>query len=288
MKYTETYPDAIFSRHIESYWQIEKEVSHSDLPLELLLPTCTFNIIFTDQPYWIKSRSHSFWTLIKPGVSFIGQNSGCLIIKSDTPINIIGARFKPFAFANILNVPAIQLSESVVPLSKVIDCQLGNSFDIDHIFTEPFAEVRYQYLNEIMHTFLSSSMLVDETLRAQLNYIMDRHGNIKVNELLEKFQVSKVTLSKHFINKVGLKPKKVCQIWRMNRVLQLKDTLPKLNLTELSLKVGFYDQAHFIKDFKSMLGLSPKRFFTQNSDLVQVANLNISKRFSNQYDPRVV
>jgi methylphosphotriester-DNA--protein-cysteine methyltransferase len=116
---------------------------------------------------------------------------------------------------------------------------------------------------------------------------MDRHGNLKISEILEEFSTSKVTLRKHFINKVGLTPKKVSQIWRMNRVLQLKEDYPSLNLTALCLDAGFYDQAHFIKDFRLSFGLAPKKLFSQNSNLIKIANLNISKRFSNQYDPRI-
>ncbi len=287
MKYTETYPDAIFSRHIESYWQVKTEVSYSTRPLEILLPTCTFNIIFSQQPCYIKSLSQPTWQLISPGVSFIGQTSEHLCIKSDTPIDIIGVRFKPFAFANILSIPAIQLSGSVVDLDQVLGSNINSTLDIKHLFTDTQIHLKHQYLDEIMYGILSPTMSLDEKLRAQLNYIMDRHGNMKIKELTDEFKISKVTLRKHFINKVGLTPKKVCQIWRMNRVLQLKENHPNLNLTALCLEAGFYDQAHFIKDFKSIIGLTPRRFFAQNSTLIQLSQLNINKRFSNQYDPRV-
>ena len=106
MKYSENYPDSIFSHHVESYWQIQSTLNHSVKPLKLLLPTCTFNIIFIHSPCYIKNQKNSSWSLLPPGASFIGQASNCLYIKSYYPISLIGIRFKPFAFANIIKVIA--------------------------------------------------------------------------------------------------------------------------------------------------------------------------------------
>ncbi len=287
MNYSETNTDAILSHHIESYWKLENNKDHSSIPMELLLPTCTFNIIFTHQTYWIKSSLLSEWKKVLPGVYFIGQTTTCLSIKSDLPISIIGVRFKPFAFSTLFDIPVFQLNEIVTPLSEIVSNPLINSFESRFLFDNSIANQRDEYLNELMYSLLSPSLSLDEKLRAQLNYIMDRQGNLKIKELTESFNTTKVTLRKHFINKIGLCPKKVCRIWRMNRILQLKEMNPSMNLTSLCLKAGFYDQAHFIRDFKSILGVPPKKFFATNTNLIKVSNLNISKRFTNQYDPRI-
>jgi len=39
------------------------------------------------------------------------------------------------------------------------------------------------------------------------------------------------------------------------------------NLTSLAYENGYYDQAHFIKDFKEFTGISPKSFFSDNLKL---------------------
>lgn len=36
------------------------------------------------------------------------------------------------------------------------------------------------------------------------------------------------------------------------------------NLTALAYDAGYYDQAHFIKDFKEFVGISPKQFYADN------------------------
>ncbi len=286
MQYKEFLPDDVFSHHIESYWQMPVQAGDDIEPTELLLPTCTFNIIFTAQPCFIRSGINANWVHLQPGAAFFGQRNNCIHIKSAIPLKLGGVRFKPFAFANIINTPIFRLNDAFISLNKLFEITPPISSLIQRVIkTETFSG-KIQLIDDLMGALLGKSMSVDETLRAQLNYIMDRRGAVKISDLFEEFDTSKVTLRKHFINKVGLTPKKVSQIWRMNYILQMKEDCPEENLTTLSLMAGFYDQAHFIKDFKLIFGIPPRKFFLQNTHLIKVAHQNISKRFTNQYDPR--
>ncbi len=285
MEYRETLPDHLFSHHVESYWHTFSDQQLTKDPLEMFLPTCTFNIVFIDAPCVVRCNSQTKWMSLKPGVYFIGQTNTILSFKSKIAINITGVRFKPFAFANIIKNPLIHFNDSIIALEKIFALDKTAQVLIQRIATESKAIIQEQLINEFTEILLSKTMSVDEILRAQLNFIMFKHGSIRISELFEEFNVSKVTLHKHFINKVGLSPKKVSQIWRMNRILQLKKEFPDINLTTIGLEAGFYDQAHFIKDFKTIFKTTPFQFFAQKSNLIEITNLNIAKRFTNQYDP---
>ncbi len=286
MQYTEIFPDDIFSHHVESYWHLSGFPEEKWSPAELLLPTCTFNIIFTDQPCFVKTKMNPKWIRLKPGATFFGQRNSCIQIKSDHSLNLCGIRFKPFAFAQIIDIPIFKLNDELTRFDQVFSLNWTTSSLIHQIIqTKDFSQ-RSELMNDLMSIVFKKTMSIDETLRAQLNYIMDRKGLVKISDIFEEFKISKVTLRKHFINKVGLTPKKVSQIWRMNYLFQMKEDCPKENLTTLCYKAGFYDQAHFIKDFKLLFGATPRQFFLQNTHLIKVAHQNISKRFSNQYDPR--
>ncbi|SEL52355.1 transcriptional regulator, AraC family [Aquimarina amphilecti] len=285
MEYKETLPDHLFSHHVESYWHIFSDEQLTENPLEMFLPTCTFNIIFIDSPCMVRSNSQTKWIHLYPGAYFIGQTNTSLSFKSKKAINITGVRFKPFAFANLIKNPLINFNDSIIDIEKVFPLDKTSHLLIKQISLKSKAIIQEQLINEFTNSLLSKTMSVDESLRAQLNFIMYRHGSIKVSELFEEFNVSKVTLHKHFINKVGLSPKKVSQIWRMNRILQLREEFPDMSLTSIGLEAGFYDQAHFIKDFNTIFKITPFKFFSQKSNLIEIANRNILKRFTNQYDP---
>ena len=288
IQYSEVLPDNVFTHHIESYWYVNSCFGTEEFPVELLLPTCTFNIIITDQPCFVKLRTESEWMHLNPGAVFFGQRNSCIQIKSITPLDVSGVRFKPFAFANIINTPVFQMNDDIIPLHEIFTLKPITSSLIESILISNDIASRAKLLDELMYDLLYQSLSIDEKLRAQLNYILDRKGVVKIREVFEEFNVSRVTLHKNFINKVGLTPKKVSQIWRMNHLLQMKEEFPEQNLTRLCLSAGFYDQAHFIKDFKLLFGVPPRKFFSQNSHLLKLAHLNISRRFTNQYDPRVL
>lgn len=286
MKFEETLPDDIFSHHIESYWNVQSETGNKVNEVELLFPTCTFNIFFVEDECLVQSKRSADWVTLKPGAVFVGQRNNSLIVKSFRPINLFGVRFKPFAFARIIKSPIYILNDEIIDLALLFELRRSTSELIDDILSVAESDSKYGLINELMYVLFGDSLLVDDTLRAQLNFIMERRGNAKISELFTAFGVSKVTLRKHFINKVGLTPKKVSQIWRMNYLLKLKNDNPDENLTSLSLRAGFYDQAHFIKDFKLLLGSPPKSYFDLNHTSVKLAQFNINRRFSNQYDPR--
>ena len=285
MHYIEALPDNIFTNHIESYWQI-KTVNSDTQEIELLLPTCTFNIIFSERPCLVKSKANVHWKHLKPGGTFFGQTNSSIIIKSKHPINLLGIRFKPFAFSKKIQQPAYLLNDDFIALKEWFPLKSQMVSLIEKINMKDDHETLFKRFDELMFIFFKDSLTVDEKLRAQLNFIMDRKGAMKISELFSEFGVSKVTLRNHFINKVGLTPKKVSQIWRMNYVLQLKAENPQLSLTEMSLQAGFYDQAHFIKDFKQIFSLTPRKFFNEKPEIFKLAHHNISRRFSNQYDPK--
>jgi AraC-like DNA-binding protein len=285
MQYHEILPDNSFSNHTECYWHLSA-FENVDDPVKLLMPTCTFNIIFLDQPCFIKSIKDKQWISLAAGPYFVGQRNFCVQIKSKKPLMIYGLRFKPFAFAEWFDTAVFKLNDIFTPLKDLFPINKTTTQLIEQILLPNKFELKSQLLDELLATLFKKNLSIDEKLRAQLNYILDRRGLAKISDLFGEFKTSKVTLHKHFINKVGLSPKKVAQIWRMNYFLQLKEEAPNENFTSMCLDAGFYDQSHFIKEFKLLFGSPPRKFFLQNVPLIKLEHYNIARRFGNQYDPR--
>lgn len=84
-------------------------------------------------------------------------------------------------------------------------------------------------------------------------------GNLKITVLAQQLKISQCQLEKCFRRTVGATPKKFASIIRFRKVLSIAHK--ERSLTQLGLEAGFFDQAHFIKDFKSFTGLTPERYF---------------------------
>jgi AraC-like DNA-binding protein len=107
-------------------------------------------------------------------------------------------------------------------------------------------------LNGFDHPFLSS-VLCD---------IQDAQKEYSIAELAKKYNITRQHLNKHFESNLCKSPSDFKKIQRFREAL--KSRMKKSatdNLTSLSYDMLFYDQSHLIKDFKSLTGLTPKKFF---------------------------
>jgi len=67
-----------------------------------------------------------------------------------------------------------------------------------------------------------------------------------------------------FSGLVGVNPKQYLRTVRFQHVLQIKKSSRFLDYTSLAMECGYFDQSHFINDFKTITGLTPGNFFKEN------------------------
>lgn len=88
----------------------------------------------------------------------------------------------------------------------------------------------------------------------------------RVDELSAELNLTTRTLLNKFQTSIGLSPKEFMKIHRVNSALNEK-VQDVENLTDMAYKLGYYDQAHFIHEFKEILGISPQKYFG-NKELI--------------------
>ncbi len=105
------------------------------------------------------------------------------------------------------------------------------------------------------HRPLEPNAMVSAALRA----IGAAAGAIRVRTLAQDLGVSQDALEKHFRRIVGASPKQFATIVRLRQAVELSRQSP--SLTALALDAGYYDQSHFIRDFRAITGDAPGHFF---------------------------
>ena len=91
-----------------------------------------------------------------------------------------------------------------------------------------------------------------------MKLIYQSNGTVRIKELNEKLFISQSPFEKRFRKVVGTTPKKFASIVRFNSILNSLDKTK--SLTEICYENNFFDQAHFIKDFKQFTGETPENF----------------------------
>lgn len=146
----------------------------------------------------------------------------------------------------------------------------GGSFSLDNLILRSHMDVVTERLNKaksdlarvsVVEQFLIDRLRskgTDELVTHAVQQISLQGGNIKIANLATTLHISQSQLEKRFRKMVGASPKKYASIVRIRHII---NSHPKGNLTQLGLEAGYFDQAHFIKDFKSFTGHTPEQFF---------------------------
>ncbi|MDX1364337.1 MAG: helix-turn-helix domain-containing protein [Arenibacter latericius] len=90
--------------------------------------------------------------------------------------------------------------------------------------------------------------------------ILQSNGIIQQSILAEQAGVSMRHFRRVFKNIIGMPPKYYCKVIQINTVFHLMNSSASDKLHHLALDCGYYDQAHFIKDFNKFIGASPENF----------------------------
>lgn len=113
----------------------------------------------------------------------------------------------------------------------------------------------------IIEQFLISQLKIDTTdqlIVEAVKLIYQSKGTIRIRELNEKLFISQSPFEKRFRKVVGTTAKKFASIVRFNSVLDNMNETK--TLSDICYENNFFDQAHFIKDFKQFTGDTPENF----------------------------
>jgi AraC-like DNA-binding protein len=119
----------------------------------------------------------------------------------------------------------------------------------------------YVFLNHVEQLIWKQfcEVEIDPWAKWAVNQIISSQGSIRIADLAEDTVLSRRQFSRRFIERVGIAPKSFVQIVKFRHVIELADSAT--NLTDLAYEGGYFDQSHFIKDFRKRSGISPRDIF---------------------------
>lgn len=155
-----------------------------------------------------------------------------------------------------------------IPLNEIF----SQSLSLDTFITSSVIAIVEEQLAEaktdlerihLVESFLLSQLQhrnPDTLVTQALHLIISSNGTLRINELSQKLHISQSPLEKRFRKTVGATPKKFSSIIRLHSVIK---NASLNNLTTLGLESGYFDQSHFIRDFKTFTGQTPEQFFLE-------------------------
>ena len=180
-------------------------------------------------------------------------------------LKMLGVFFRPGMFRHFFNLPAPELTDQVlafedagIPRLKELQYRL-----LEHGSLAGKVQRVEEFLKKQLATFHFRPTLTDQAL-----FLLHRKGpGCSVNNLKEELGVSSRFFRKVFYSDIGLSPKVFLKINRFNAAFQVLRSGRFYKLSDIAYQLHYYDQSHFIKEFKHFTDTTPLQFIKQEHPL---------------------
>ncbi len=169
--------------------------------------------------------------------------------------------FHPGGFYSFLQLHQLEFQDVAInfgDISADLDRKIKDALEHFHSI-----DLIVQFLN---HTFLSyyQSIKDGDVLFGAMNLIIKNAGRISVKDLANDTHYSEKHLNRFFQQYVGTSIKTFSRIVRINHILRLMDSMDG-TMAQLAQIGNYFDQSHFIHDFKSICGVTPQEYIHNKS-----------------------
>lgn len=252
-------PSAILSQFIKYYWDMEILNPLNPEPYRVIPQGC-IELMFFYRKSYLKIENGNTLNEKYSGGIIRGQQSSFIDLQATGDIGIFSVLFKPQGAMMFFSLPLKELTDQAISLHDIAGKE--TSILEDQIENLSSTGERVQ----IIEKFLLKKLLEKEyysfnRINTVIQEIITLKGEISIDEMSKVACLSSKQLERYFSKYIGMTPKQYLKIVRFQKVLKTKELNEDLSLTSLAHDCGYFDQAHFIKDFKLITGMTPKGFF---------------------------
>jgi AraC-like DNA-binding protein len=192
---------------------------------------------------------------------FMGVWTRRFLVEYPAWVRIAGVHFKPWGMSPFVDMPATELRDRWVPVDAVWQRSLDRIRN--QVGEIASATGTLRVLEEELRSRLagSSSRGLD-LVRHTGRRLETANGAIPVGALTDAAGVSGNHLATLFKSHVGVTPKRVARIYRFARLILSVDALRPVDWSDLAHAAGYFDRAHFSREFKDFTGHTPTEYLT--------------------------
>lgn len=243
--YQEFLPSAFLEDFIYCYWQLKTtEVLSDQFNYKVVSDGCI----------------DIFFELNTPTDNFVmGFCKRYAEFPLSNQFNYIGIRFLPTIFPQIFNINAVELSNKSEPLDTFLPKVA--QFIVNQLHHQlTMFEIKTRLDNYFTKLISKLNLYFDNRLYEALQIILQNNGVLTIEKDLN-IGISPRQLQRLFNYYIGDTTKTFCKVVQFQNILKVKPSSQSLKQNKLFYNIGYYDQSHFIKDFKNFYGVTPNKAF---------------------------
>jgi AraC-like DNA-binding protein len=266
MKYNTIEPNEKLADFIKCYWTLDAEKQIYPEKQRIVPDGCMEMIFHYGDLYKQYLADGSF--IIQPKCFVFGQVTQPLEVEPTGETGIFAVRFSPNGFVPFTEFPIHKMENKALPLIELF----GEEVNVleNRVLKASSNEERVKIVEAFFTKLISDSRVIDRITKSSVTLILELKGQLTIDELSDNLSVNKRKLERKFASVIGVSPKQLSKMVRIQSVLKSLLENNFSNLTDVAYENNFYDQAHFIKEFKEFTGVSPKDFYSENLKLAHL------------------
>lgn len=236
--YLEFAPHPALARHVECYWSRIADPAPSP---QRVLPDGAMDFVVQ-----LGDRDDA---------SVVGTMTQALVLARSAPSEAVGVRFRPGGLAGFLPEHAGALTDRSEPLRAVVGVAVDELCDRLRARTD--ARTRVMQLERALLARLPAATPLDEHVLTAVQRLETTGGRASSAELVRHVGLGERQLERRFLARVGVTPKFFARVVRFRAAQRLAFQGPRAGWAGVAAMAGYCDQAHLIRDFGALAGLSP-------------------------------
>ena len=256
-------PRSPLSHFVELLWLYEGYTQPHDK--ERILPDGSMELVINlnDNTSRVYDRKNSSEHQTTHGALLVGAQSNYFVIDTAEQFSVIGVHFKPGGAFPFFRFPAGEFQNQHLSL----DLLWGSSANElrDRLLEAPSADQKFQILEDTLLAHAAKPLSRHPAVNHALQ-IFASDSTPSIADLTARLGLSSRRFADVFRDEVGLTPKLFSRVRRFQTVVRSVGTRREIDWTNIALDCGYFDQAHFIHDFRSFSGLSPSAYASHRTE----------------------
>lgn len=253
-------PNSELAAFVKCYWTLESSLEETPTK-NTIVPDGTMKLIFHyGDLYWHHPENRE--RFLQPRCFLIGQLTKPYVVEPVGKTGTFVVRFHPNGFSPFTDIPLKEMENKPIALKDLFG-KKGEKLEQEILAAETTRQ-RINSVDTFLLGLLKSKAVKDRIINSTIETISQYKGQLSVNELSHQANVSRRILARKFSSNIGLSPKQLSKIVRLQATLKSLLQNQKKSLTDLTYENEYFDQSHFIKDFKEFTGITPKEFYGED------------------------
>ncbi len=165
--------------------------------------------------------------------------------------------FQPAGFYRLFQISPCEIRNHAYDCGDVLGAEIAGLHDRLSTTSDPLEMVKV--VEDVLLQKLTGATSGSCMQRAA-EVLLHERGTSNLSVLASSLGLSDSSWRRHFSCAIGVSPKRYLRMLRFHRAVALKRDFPVMSWTRVCLEAGYYDQSHFIAEFREMGGSSPSEF----------------------------